>query len=429
MLQRDNSGASTSRRLLFIVRGAADVDNIAPVIWACSREQRPVVVVMTSSRAKQLVTTTPWITEATNITLIERLTDDEPRLLRTRLRRLLHHRAAARRLLTRHAVGLLCVEWSEIQTRTGCSHFVRARRWLLNDVVSQLKHAAQDLGLPLVAVPHGHSTKTVMIRSEHVERVMAHNSGKLPFADRDAYDAYVFASAYHRDAILAQSTMVGGNAKVWGSARFNDLWVPRLYAQASTWTPPDTARGRRITLFFVPKWNNLVNRQATLELMASIARSAVLHLVIRGHARESDSGLSSDECRSLQATGNATIVSGAMSSASLISGCDVLVDIDSSIAFDAVILEKPYVRPRYLQDASVTTIWDDLGGAHQTDSASATIGLLESARLTVAPRDLSFADVVFGGRGHEVLDRYQKELWSLVDGPASNHSASTTASE
>ncbi|NDA39435.1 MAG: hypothetical protein EBX86_05070, partial [Actinobacteria bacterium] len=146
MLQRNNSGASTPRRLLFIVRGAADVDNIAPVIWACSREQRPVVVVMTSSRAKQLVTTTPWITEATNITLIERLTDDEPRLLRTRLRRLLHHRAAARRLLTRHAVGLLCVEWSEIQIRTGCSHFLRARRWLLNDVVSQLKHAAQDLG-------------------------------------------------------------------------------------------------------------------------------------------------------------------------------------------------------------------------------------------------------------------------------------------
>jgi hypothetical protein len=155
----------------------------------------------------------------------------------------------------------------------------------LNDVVSQLKHAAQDLGLPLVAVPHGHSTKTVMIRSEHVEHVMAHNSGKLPFADRDAYNAYVFASAYHRDAILSQSTMVGGNAKVWGSARFNDLWVPRLYAQAPTWTPPDTARGRRITLFFVPKWNNLVNRQATLELMAAIARSAMLHLVIRGHAR------------------------------------------------------------------------------------------------------------------------------------------------
>ncbi len=373
------------------------------------------VVFLTSQRSKALVGATRWLADTANITFVEMTTDDEPGSLRTRLRRLLHHRAAVRRLLRRHAVGLVCVEWSEIQLREGLSLLVRIRRWLINDVVSQLKHAAQDLDLPLVAVPHGHSTKTVMIRSEHVESVMSQNSGKLPFADRDAYHAYVFASAYHRDAIVAQSTMTGRNAKVWGSARFNDLWVPRLYAQAPEWVPPVSARGRRSVLFFIPKWNNLVSRQPTVDLMADIAKNPALHLVIRGHARESDSGLSVDEHHCLQATGNVTIVSGSTPSASLIAACDVLVDVDSSIAFDAVILNKPYVRPKYLQDVSVTTIWDDLGGAYQTMSADDTLAVLLSPQLSIALRATDFEQVVFGGRGQDVLNRYQTELWSLLD--------------
>jgi len=81
-----------------------------------------------------------------------------------------------------------------------------------------------------------------------------------------------------------------------------------------------------------------------------------------------------------------------------------------------VILGKPYVRPRYLQDASVSTIWDDLGGAHQTNSQQETLALLAQDQLLPAPRSEAFANVVFGGPGMDVLARYRDELASIAYG-------------
>ena len=92
----------------------------------------------------------------------------------------------------------------------------------------------------------------------------------------------------------------------------------------------------------------------------------------------------------------------------------MLVDVDSSIAFDAVLLNKPYVRPRYLQDASVRTIWDTLGGAHQTDSLADTVALLTKDTLLPAPRDPQFEQVVFGGAGVDVLRRYRDGLLAIA---------------
>jgi hypothetical protein len=242
---------------------------------------------------------------------------------------------------------------------------------------------------------------------------MAKHGGRLPFADRDGFAAYVFASRYHRDAILASSTMSGRNIEVWGSPRFNDVWVPRLYAQAPLWSLPQTGVGRRVVLFFVPKWNNLIDRVETLRLMIAIAEQPGLHLVVRGHIRSADSGVSASELVALQSTKNVTVAAEGTSSASLINACDVLVDVDSSIAFDAVILDKPYVRPKYLQDESVSTIWDELGGAHQTLTQEETMSLLVAPMLSTASRNADFDEVVFGGQGNDVLSRYRDGLSAI----------------
>jgi len=134
-----------------------------------------------------------------------------------------------------------------------------------------------------------------------------------------------------------------------------------------------------------------------------------VQLVVRGHLRAEAAALAPDE-RAVLERGNVVLVTDDVSSASLIRACDVVVDIDSSIAFDAVLLGKPYVRPKYLQDASVTTIWDELGGAHQTDSLDATVALLTADTLVPAERDRTFGQVVFGGGGAEVLARYRDGL-------------------
>jgi spore coat polysaccharide biosynthesis predicted glycosyltransferase SpsG len=168
-------------------------------------------------------------------------------------------------------------------------------------------------------------------------------------------------------------------------------------------------------LFFLPKWQNLVSRTDTLELLTAISQDEKTQVVVRGHLRAEAATISDAERASLESP-HLVFVSDDVSSASLIKACDVIVDVDSSIAFDAVILGKPYVRPRYLQDASVSTIWDELGGAHQTNSQQETLALLAQGQLLPAPRSEAFDDVVFGGPGLEVLARYRDELASIAYG-------------
>jgi hypothetical protein len=171
----------------------------------------------------------------------------------------------------------------------------------------------------------------------------------------------------------------------------------------------------RRVLLFIPKWHNLVDKAQTLQLIAALGAERRIQLVVRGHLRADDTTLSAHEQAMFQQSDNIVMVKDHITSPSLIKACDVLIDVDSSIAFDAVLLGKPYVRPRYLQDASVTTIWDELGGAHQTDSLQATVELVSNATLQPAPRDPTFDEVVFGGAGADVLQRYRDGLLALMN--------------
>ena len=149
-------------------------------------------------------------------------------------------------------------------------------------------------------------------------------------------------------------------------------------------------------------------------LFRSLGADSRIQLVVRGHLRAEAAALTSDERRTLE-QGNVVMITDEVSSPSLINACDVVVDVDSSIAFDAVLLGKPYVRPRYLQDSSVETVWDRLGGAHQPMSIEETVKLLTGTSLAPAARDSSFDRVVFGGPGTEVLARYRDELRAIAN--------------
>lgn len=398
---------------VFVVRGDADLDNLAPIIWTCSKDGQAVVVLTTTARASRKVKTSWWYTEAERITLVEG--HDEDWSVATRIAKAwTRNRKAVKRELRRLDAVLLCCEWSEGIGSADRKVPLAERNWLLGNAVIQLQFAAHELGIATVALPHGHSTKTTLILNEHVRSMMSRHAGRLPFADRDSFAAYVFAAEYHRKVIIENSSMSAANTEVWGSARYNDVWVPQMYGHTSPAQLPALPHGpvRRV-LFFVPKWQNLVDRAATLQLIAGLGADNRLQLVVRGHLRAEAAALAPEE-RAVLERGNVVLITDDVSSASLIKACDVVVDIDSSIAFDAVLLGKPYVRPRYLQDSSVKTIWDELGGAHQTASLNDTIQLLTSDTLLPAARHASFDDVVFGGSGTQVLARYRDGLRALA---------------
>ncbi len=400
--------------VLFALAGPADTDNISPAIWSVARDGSSVEVYVADVAVYRDLQEVWWREECPNVKVISVVPWGPRGQFWERLGRLRWNRWRLKRALLRSDVRLVVMEWKEgIASQQPSLLKAMVRRWSA-DFFLQLQFSARDLGIPTVALPHGHSTKTTIILSEHVRSEMEKHSGKLPFADRDSHTAYVFASDYHRDAILTNSSMSGVNARVWGSARFNDAWVKRLYEVVPNVSlPPLGDSQRRRVLFFVPKWQNLIDRQATIQLISTLGSHPQLQLVVRGHLRASDAALSDTEAAAFRQASVVMMPEG-VSSPSLIDACDVVVDVDSSIAFDAVLRGKPYVRPRYLQDASVRTIWDELGGAHQTDSCEATVALLTQPTLQPAPRDSAFDEVVFGGSGEVVLSRYRDELRALA---------------
>ena len=400
--------------MLFALAGPADTDNISPAIWSVARDGSPVVVCVADVAVYRELQKVWWREECPNVKVISVVSWGPRGQFLERIGRLRWNRWRLKRALSQSDVRLVVMEWKEgIASQQPSLLKAMVRRWSA-DFFLQLQFSARDLGIPTVALPHGHSTKTNIILSEHVRSEMEKHSGKLPFADRDSHTAYVFASDYHRDAILTNSSMSGVNARVWGSARFNDAWVKRLYEVVPNVSlPPLGDSQRRRVLFFVPKWQNLIDRQATIQLISTLGSHPQLQLVVRGHLRASDAALSDTEAAAFRQA-SVVMMSEGVSSPSLIDACDVVVDVDSSIAFDAVLRGKPYVRPRYLQDESVRTIWDELGGAHQTDSCEATVALLTQPTLQPAPRDSAFDEVVFGGSGEVVLSRYRDELRALA---------------
>lgn len=405
-------GEATS---LFVLFGKADTDNIAPVIWSHARDNTPVCVLTATSDAYEAVRHAWWSSECPRLEVLAWPISDRFGKLGSRLSRLRWNRWRLSRLIRRKGIGLIAMEWGEGLGSDRGSWWKHVYWWGFADPRRQLLRSARDAQLPTVALPHGHSTKTSLIHSAHVRSVMETHGGVLPFKDRDSFTKYVFASEYHRDVILGHSNMSGQHVEVWGSARFNDEWVRRLYEAVPSADLPDlTGQQVRRVLFFVPKWNNLVDKNLTFALLSQLGNAPSLQVVVRGHLRSGDATIDTEQREVLTRLPNLLLVEDEIPSASLIRGCDVLIDVDSSIAFDAVLLGKPYVRPSYLQAESVQTIWDRLGGAHITRSHSETLSLVTQANLEPAERQQHFDEVVFGGTGASVLERYRTSLRQLL---------------
>ena len=403
------------KTLLFYIRDSVALDNLAPVIWSFSKVEQKLLVVVTDPDLYSQIKSSWWYPACRSVVTPRIFIVKATTGIFKTLSRIRWSRWRLERFVARNDVQVVVTDWGEGVPTPASSSLIRAYRWWFWDMSTQLQVVAASKSVPTVALPHGHTVLTSLIESAHVKEVMQSNGGKLPFADRNSFDLYIFGSMYHRDLIVNRSSMSGENTQVWGSARFNDYWVKHLYDATTTASLTRASESqKRTVLFFIPKWFNLINKEATLKLLIALASDTTIRLVVRSHARSQDAGLTMEDKSLVKRLGSVTFVPDNTSSPSLIKACDVLVDVDSSIAFDAVLLNKPYVRPRYLQDASVRTIWDTLGGAHQTDSLADTVALLTKDTLLPAPRDPQFEQVVFGGAGVDVLRRYRDGLLAIA---------------
>jgi hypothetical protein len=165
---------------------------------------------------------------------------------------------------------------------------------------------------------------------------------------------------------------------------------------------------------FLPKWHNLVNKTATLSLLTALGKLENIQLVIAGHVRGADTQLTASETADLAALPSVVFAPQGSASVSLIKTSDALIDVDASIALDAIQLGKLYVRPKYLQDASVETIYDTLGGAVQASSEQEMVALLSAAVLPTNVVSPTFTEVVIGDVASNISKQYYLKLKALT---------------
>ena len=410
---------SASDKFVFFLRGPADVDQMTPVIWQCLKNDVEVLAVIASEYPIDSDFRLAFLTTLNGfqVRAMPQLNADAATNRSLRALRPLWCYYRVRRMLQKEAASLCVFEWgdgiwpnSKISSPTA---FIRRR--FFAEFVLQAQYACASLGIPTVSLPHGHSTKLTLIRSTSVLGVLDANTRKLPFSNRSSFAKYVFAAQYHRDVIVENSDISPANIEVWGSARFSPEWTRILYEiSPPADLPKHTAQQTCTVLFFVPKWRNLIDRPMTIKLLIALAAVPTIQLVIKGHIRGSESHLTETEIAAISAGGSAVFPDHTAPSTSLIAAADVLIDADSSIAFDAINLGKLYIRPRYLQQDSVKTVFDRYGAALQADSQDQIIGALSRVPLPVIEVSDEFRREVIGDVSTNIPFTYYQRLRAVA---------------
>lgn len=409
---------SSNQKFVFVLGGPADLDHMMPVMWQCLENERDVLALVASwyevendFRLNFLKTYDGF--QMKSVSQLNVQTDIFHKLLRP-----LWNFYRMKRFLRRNKIMLCVFEWGD-GVWSGQSKpdlITNIKHKCFSDFGLQIQYACTSLRIPTVSLPHGHSTKMSLIRSAHIQDVLNANNQKLPFSNRNSFAKYVFASAYHRDVIVDNSDLSPVNVEVWGSARFSSEWTKLLYEISPPANIPDRKPGQvHRVLFFIPKWHNLVDRGATLNLLFALASLPSIQLVIRGHIRGRDSQLTESELSTLTSMNTVVVAEVGTPSTSLISASDVLIDVDSSIAFDALNLGKLYIRPRYLQPESLKTVFDVYGGALQADSQQEILDVLSSQILPSVIVDDQFKEVVIGDVRSNISLEYFRKLSSLAN--------------
>jgi len=165
---------------------------------------------------------------------------------------------------------------------------------------------------------------------------------------------------------------------------------------------------------FLPKWNNSIERSPFLELLHGLAKEPLVELWLREHPRKDETSLTAAEWSEFDALHNVRRRNLDEDTIDLIAACDVLLEIESSIAIDAAILGKRVVMPRYLQDSSVVLKYDLVGGVTRTHDLVSTIQAIKDVRQSESLNE-EFKRYVAAQIHDRTLDFYAASLKNIAE--------------
>ena len=204
---------------------------------------------------------------------------------------------------------------------------------------------AKLLKVPVFSLPHGYFLWRNSVFNSTVEACLEKTGSFPDFSDRNWFYRYVVQSPEHKQENIKYG-MNPDKIVVLGSARFCPEWSQinqSAIAQKNKYDGLNT----RVVLFFLPHWSYQVHREKCLSLLEKIASEPGLVLQVKAHTRGTGA-LREEEKNQLRVRGIVEFPGESDHSVKLIQGAGIIVNFGSSIAFDALILGKPVVNPRYL---------------------------------------------------------------------------------
>jgi hypothetical protein len=232
-------------------------------------------------------------------------------------------------------------------------HGVVAFDWISSNSVFPIEFVqmvvatAQGMGLKAVSLPHGDSPHANhLVRVEELKLVPHTKFAAASMFDRIVVPNELCAKRFRP---FADSSAVA----ILGSPRYCDEWLEKLNSLLPESPLEEDAGKLKIVLFlrksvFSIFWDE-VGR--VIQLLAAFPN---VQLIVKAHTRGGwRQPLSRN--RALRKLENVTFVASEVHSAHLLSWADVVVDIATSVAFEAVKLNKPVLAADYLH-AGISTV-------------------------------------------------------------------------
>jgi len=215
------------------------------------------------------------------------------------------------------------------------------------EFVQTVVDAAREQGLGAVSLPHGDSPHfNYLVRVEELSM-----EPRVKFAPAKMFDRVVVPN----ELCATRFRPFVGNAQVavLGSPRYCDEWLARL-SELLPPSPLEADPDKLKLVVFLRKRDFSIFWDEVGRVIKMLAAFPKVELIIKAHTR---GGWRQPLSRSagLRRLSNVRFVASEIHSSHLLSWSDVVIDIATSVAFEAVKLNKPVLAADYLH-ASTSTV-------------------------------------------------------------------------
>jgi hypothetical protein len=420
----------SSHKFLFLLKSYPDIDHMVPAIWTVLERGDDALLAFEVSYDYRNDFRLQHVLKYPRCRIAQPSGVLSPNRVARGWSRLRWNRRSLRTWLSQHQVDALFVEWGPGVPPRGLRAAIawRANLWTkesavrrsVEAAVPELRYAligaAVDTAIPVIALPHGVSTKSTVDYNPKLTERMKQHGGELPFDDRNCFAAWVFPWQHHRTLTVQHARMRPDIAQTWGSLRFSPEWMTVLREICPPANLPDKGSRLRV-VFFLPKWGNRVDQEATVRLIRSLADRDDLQLVLKTHPRKGVSDLSGDVIRELESHGR-VVIADDRHSASLVRESDVVIDVGSGMAIDGVLEGKLTLYPSYLHQNKL--VFDDIHACPMPADDRALHAILDAEKAGRGPRPQAGivrrlqAELVFGGVPQRDVPEYYYQRISAI---------------